>query len=129
MAVSLVRNPDDDTYTALLRTVDYNERKEVPSSEVKVGFFRSIFGLGPTPASYIRAVSPTLPASRFKRVNQPEVPQEFLSFEEKQTIKGFKFGVLYCGAGQVREDELFANGEFVCGVPSPFGSHRICYYL
>lgn len=108
MALSIVRNEDGD-YTALLRTCDYNQRIDVSATNVKTPFLRNLFRMGPSTANYVKAVSPTLPTSRFKKVNKPDLPPDLLAFEEKQTIKGFKFGLLYCAPNQVREDELFAN--------------------
>ena len=110
MALSIVRNDDGD-YTALLRTCDYNQRIDVSSTTVKTPFLRNLFRMGPSTANYVKAISSTLPASRFKKVNKPDLPPDLLAFEEKQTIKGFKFGLLYCAPNQVREDELFANGR------------------
>jgi len=107
MILSL-RKKDDGSYIGLLRTIEENRRVELPPGSVRAPFFRNLFGLGPSVSNYIKAVSPTLPG--FKKVTKPELPGELLEFEEKQTIKGFKFGVMYCAPNQVREDEIFANG-------------------
>lgn len=48
----------------------------------------------------------SLNSSAFSRV-----ARELLGIEDKQQIKGYKFGVLYCKAGQEKEDEMFGNGE------------------
>lgn len=92
-----------------MRTADKNTKINFNATNLKVPFFRRLFGLGPSSSSYIKAVSNTLPRT-LKLVNDPQVPQGLLDFEEKQAIKGFKFGVLYCGPGQVKEDEMFTNG-------------------
>jgi len=106
--LSIKRN-QDNTYICLLRTADQNQKIEFNSSDIKVSFFRNLFGFGPSNSNYIKAASPTLPARRLKRVNRQDLSAALLDFEQKQTIKGFKFGVLYCAPGQVREDELFTN--------------------
>ena len=111
MALSIVRN-EDRSYTALLRMCDRNERLEIPEDRVRASFLRNLLGMGPSNSNYIRAVRATLPAAEFRRVTKPELPASLLEFEEKQTIKGFKFGLLYCAPDQVREDEMFANGGF-----------------
>lgn len=33
-----------------------------------------------------------------------------MNLEEKQTVKGLKFGIVYVKEGQTKEDELFSNG-------------------
>lgn len=108
MIVSFVR--DGDSYTCLFRDAHGNRRITVPSSDISVPFFRRLFGLGAPVSSYIKAVAPNLQGRRFKKISNPDLPTALLDFEEKQTIKGFKFGVIYCAPGQVREDELFTNG-------------------
>ena len=108
IALSIVRK-DDGNYEALLRTADKNTKVQFSAADLKVPFFRRLFGLGPSSSSYIKAVSNTLPR-QLKMVNDPQVPQGLLDFEDKQAIKGFKFGILYCGPGQVKEDEMFTNG-------------------
>ncbi|EGC33320.1 hypothetical protein DICPUDRAFT_98586 [Dictyostelium purpureum] len=41
--------------------------------------------------------------------NQNDLQKELLSFEERQTTSGFKFGLVYCRHGQVTDDEIFSN--------------------
>ncbi len=48
--------------------------------------------------------------------NSP-LEQALYNFEERQLIPGFKFGALYCGAGQSTEEQMFAN---VLGSPAWF---------
>jgi len=108
MILSVVRN-DDGTFTALHRDPNGNRRVTFPETDVKVSFLRSLFRLGPTPSNYVKCVSQTLPANRFKKNSNPQLSASLLEFEEKQTIKGFKFGLIYRAPGQVREDELFTN--------------------
>ncbi|KAK5574705.1 hypothetical protein RB653_009958 [Dictyostelium firmibasis] len=43
--------------------------------------------------------------------NQSELQKELLSFEERQTTSGFKFGMVYCRHGQVTDDEIFSNKQ------------------
>jgi hypothetical protein len=40
----------------------------------------------------------------------PDLVANLIAFEEKQLQRNFKFGVLYCKAGQKTEDEMYANG-------------------
>jgi len=38
------------------------------------------------------------------------IARELFQIEEKQKIKGLKFGILYCKQGQEKEEEMFGNG-------------------
>jgi len=109
VAVSMVLEGDE--YSVLYRTPDQNIRFKVPADSVRVPFIRRLFRLGPSVANYTRALSQVhqpVP-NTLKRVNSPNFAQSLLEFEEKQTIKGFKFGILYCAEGQVKEDDMFTN--------------------
>jgi len=44
-----------------------------------------------------------------KEINDPRLPQAILNLEDKQTVRGLKFGILYVKDGQTKEDEIFAN--------------------
>ena len=125
MALSLCEK-EDGNYTGLLRAVDGNRRLEVKAEDIRVSFFRNLFRLGPSVASYVKAASPTLPGNSFKKVDKPDLPNFLLEFEEKQTIKGFKFGLMYCAPGQVREDEIFTNGLLLLLIVSDNVGNTYC---
>jgi len=68
--------------------------------------------LVPTGASVVKllqAVKPNLGCVRFLKVKDDDLNAELEKFERHNVIKTYKFGVLYCGPGQTREDEMFAN--------------------
>eukprot|EP01104_Vermistella_antarctica_P006472 TRINITY_DN1717_c0_g1_i1.p1 TRINITY_DN1717_c0_g1~~TRINITY_DN1717_c0_g1_i1.p1 ORF type:complete len:376 (+),score=90.65 TRINITY_DN1717_c0_g1_i1:187-1314(+) len=109
IGVSALREGDE--YIAVIRTKDGTRRVTIPASKVKVGFFRKLFGKGPAGSDICKALDPALPGSRVKVVKNPKVREALLRMEEKQNIKGFKFGLLYSAEGQTKEDEMFANVE------------------
>lgn len=108
-AVSVVHNKDTAEYTALVRTREGNSRMSVPVSQVKIPFFRKLFGSGPPASVLLRSIDAKIPYRRVRTVKDPRLPGILLNLEEKQTIKGFKFGILYAKEGQTKEDEMFAN--------------------
>jgi len=48
---------------------------------------------------------------KFRKVKSPEFPKELASMENKLVHKTYKFGVLYCKDGQVKESDMFRNVE------------------
>lgn len=110
MSVSITRDEPTDTYKAIIRTPATNTRITVPSSNVKPSWWRKLFRAGPSSTDILRGISADLPSS-LKLVSDPNLPQAIISLEEKQTIKGFKFGILYASEGQTKEDEMFSNVE------------------
>jgi len=107
LAISLVR--DGEQYRALVRSREGNRRLTALHGEVRTTLLRRVFGMGPTGTDVLRTMDPQLPVNRLKSVNDPRLNTALLNLEEKQTIKGFKFGVLYASEGQTKEDEMFAN--------------------
>jgi RAP1 GTPase activating protein 1 len=107
LAISMVRKGDQ--YRALVRSREGNTRLSVMHGEVRTTFMRRVFGMGPTGADVLRSMDPRLPTNRLKSVTDPRLNTALLNLEEKQTIKGFKFGILYACEGQSKEDEMFAN--------------------
>ncbi|KAL6078755.1 putative Rap/Ran GTPase-activating protein [Balamuthia mandrillaris] len=108
-ALSVIFDEEEKEYVGMSRTCRGTQRIRVPSSKVKVAWWRKLFHLGPSTADVVRAVDSTLPASRMKLCSNPNVTDRLLEIEEKQSIKGFKFGILYAQEGQTKEEEMFAN--------------------
>jgi RAP1 GTPase activating protein 1 len=81
---------------------------------VKFSALRRLFGIGPSSSDVLRAVlndaKVNATVSKLHEINDPRLPQALLNLEDKQTVRGFKFGVMYVKEGQNKEDELFANG-------------------
>ena len=51
--------------------------------------------------------------------------QDFLTLEEQEGAVNFKFGVLFCKAGQTSDDEMFSNSKhgkipFMCDCSNNF---------
>jgi len=111
ICISVVIDTTAKEYKALIRTRDGTIRAHVPQSGIKPAFFRKIFGLGPAPVDILKALDSKLPIKQLKLVKEPSVADRVFSMEEKQLIKGFKFGVLYAAPSQTKEDEMFANSE------------------
>jgi len=106
-SVSIVRDDSNDTYKTLIRVPGGNERRITPGSSVKPSWWRKLFRASPSPQDILHGVAPDLPPLR--QIVDPRLPQTLLTLEEKQNIKGFKFGILYAQEGQTKEDEMFSN--------------------
>lgn len=107
ISVSTVRDDAADHYKTVIRTAHGNQRITTPKSAVKPSWWRKLVGAGPSGQDVVRAVAPALPP--LKQIVDPTLPNAILLLEEKQTIKGFKFGILYAAEGQTKEDEMFSN--------------------
>eukprot|EP01111_Echinosteliopsis_oligospora_P001485 TRINITY_DN12239_c0_g1_i1.p1 TRINITY_DN12239_c0_g1~~TRINITY_DN12239_c0_g1_i1.p1 ORF type:complete len:423 (-),score=78.42 TRINITY_DN12239_c0_g1_i1:184-1311(-) len=94
-------------YTAVVRTMAGNTRINVPLNAVKPSWWRKLFRTGPSGADIVKSIAPNLPP--LKQIEDDRLPAAILNLEEKQTIRGFKFGVLYAAENQTKEDEMFAN--------------------
>ena len=107
LAVSIVR--DGGTFKALVRTNLGCDRLSIPTSKVKNNFFRKIFGLAPTLQNIVDAMGYILPVNQVKLCKDVNLPNELLSMEERQVIRSYKFGVIYCAPGQTTEAQALMN--------------------
>jgi len=108
LAVSIVKEETSNTYKSITRSPSHNTRTSMPLSSVKPSWWRKLFRVNPSAQDILRSVCPTLPPT-LKYAPDPRLPPALLALEEKQTIKGFKFGILYAQEGQTKEDEMFSN--------------------
>lgn len=108
MAVSIIRT--GEFYTALVRTVDGNDRREVPCNDVQPSVVERLFHSRRNPKAILRTVCPELhDPGELEAVDDPRVPELLLTLHERQRVTGFKFGLLYAARGQTRESEFFCN--------------------
>merc|ERR1711916_2300 len=110
ICVSVIKSSDTE-YIALIRTTEGNKRVSVGADKIKVSFFRKLFKQGPANGAIIKALDPSLPANRLRLVKDPALIERLEYIEDKQAIRGFKFGILYAQPGQTKEDEMFATQE------------------
>jgi RAP1 GTPase activating protein 1 len=96
-----------DSYKSVIRTPGGNVRLNTPKGNIKPSWWRKLVGAGPSAQDVLRSIGPNLPP--LKQIVSPGLPNAILSLEEKQTIRGFKFGILYAAEGQTKEDEMFSN--------------------
>ncbi|EFA86568.1 RapGAP/RanGAP domain-containing protein [Heterostelium album PN500] len=108
VCISIVLDKDGKNYSSLLRTSAGNQRLSVPADNVKASWWRRLFKAGPSPYDMLRSIAPQH-YNGMKLIVDPALPPALMNLEEKQTIKGFKFGILYGQEGQTKEDEMFAN--------------------
>jgi len=69
------------------------------------------------PKQLLKALKETYPeysGITFKHVKNEDINEEFLNLELRLSVKGYKYGVLYCKAGQTDEEAMFSNND-----PSP----------
>ncbi|EFA75957.1 hypothetical protein PPL_10533 [Heterostelium album PN500] len=57
----------------------------------------------------VQSVAPDLPTKSIKMIKSQDIQKDLKNFEERQRVKSFKFGVLYCAANQSVEEEMFSN--------------------
>ncbi|KYQ89078.1 RapGAP/RanGAP domain-containing protein [Tieghemostelium lacteum] len=107
IGISIVQEKSGKNFLALIRTSTGNQRIKIPVENIKASWWRRLFRTGPSPFDVLKSVAPNY--SGLKLVTEPRLPQALLNLEEKQTIKGFKFGILYAQEGQNKEDEMFSN--------------------
>jgi RAP1 GTPase activating protein 1 len=81
----------------------------VQANGVPTAFLRKLIGMGPSPRDIVLAVTPDMPVDSLRQVKDSNVPNELLAMEERQVIRSYKFGLLYCAAGQSGEEEIFSN--------------------
>ena len=56
----------------------------VPVSQVKIPFFRKLFGSGPPASVLLRSIDAKIPYRRVRTVKDPRLPGILLNLEEKQ---------------------------------------------
>ncbi|ELR16049.1 RapGAP/RanGAP domain containing protein [Acanthamoeba castellanii str. Neff] len=106
--VSLIHSAAKGRYRALVRTPQGNRRMTVKDDDVKPAWWRKLFRMGPSLNEVVKTLDPALPAN-LRHIKADDLPAKILTIEEKQMIRGFKFGILYAKEGQTKEDEMFAN--------------------
>ncbi|EGC36130.1 hypothetical protein DICPUDRAFT_54771 [Dictyostelium purpureum] len=106
IGISIVTDKEGKNYLALVRTQAGNQRVKIPIENIKASWWRRIFRTGPSPYDILKSIGNY---NGLKLITDNGVSQAFMNLEEKQTIKGFKFGILYAQEGQNKEDEMFSN--------------------
>jgi len=109
IAISVVK--DEKKWKAIIRTMNGNTRAAASFEQVQITWWRKLLAIGPGYSDILKAIDPSLPVHRLKAISDPRLPQALLNLEEKQTIKGFKFGLMYCQENQYKEEDMFANVE------------------
>jgi len=71
----------------------------------------------PSPKDLVRVIDPRLSEAdlgllEMAREKREAFAKDMLQTEDRQKMKGYKFGVLYCKEGQTKEEEMFGNGNF-----------------
>ena len=62
----------------------------------------------------LKHTNPTLVPceKKFKLLEEEEVEKSLIKYEMEQTIKRFKFGIMFVRKGQSTEEEMFNNGMY-----------------
>jgi len=98
----------EKVYKVLLRTKDGDDFVFFPVSAVRMSVIR------PRPhfKDIIRVIDPRLCESDlnlYELKDREAFTKDLVHIDERQQIKGYKFGVLYCKEGQTTEEEMFGN--------------------
>lgn len=103
-----VKDKDKSTATAfrvIIRTKKGDEKK---CAVVKTsGLFSN--KKKPPIKDIIQSVYPTLAGKKLSSIKVTSICAELKKFEDRQLIRNYKFGVLYCAAGQTDEEQMFSN--------------------
>lgn len=81
----------------------------VPTADVTTNFVRKLLRLGPSSKDIVLSVKSDIPVDYLTLCKNANLPGELLAMEERQVIRSYKFGVLYCADGQDTEEEIFQN--------------------
>jgi len=113
ISISIVKDEKNQVFQSIIRLKTGYHRVSTSVEAVKCSAIRKLLGMGPSAFDILRAImlasGLVLNISRLREVQDPRLPQALLGVEEKQVVKGFKFGVLYAQEGQTNEDEFFSN--------------------
>jgi len=76
-------------------------------------------GSSPSIVQVMSAVCPSLTKGikELKVSTNSSLPKQLLKIEEIQTVRSFKFGILYVKEGQTLEEDMFGNSEFPPSLP------------
>jgi hypothetical protein len=88
-----------DTARALIRMKRGEDRVLIPASQKPKELLKTI-----------KSGYPEFERLKLNHIKDPEFPNELLSMEKKLMFKTYKWGVLYCKAGQTDEVDMFQNG-------------------
>ena len=103
--VSAVKYDDQSEsamYKVLVRTKKGVQRKLVDLPKKK-----------PSPKEVLQAIDPEFAetAISIRQIKDSKLQKELENYEERQLVKSYKFGVLYCAPGQTHENDMFANSK------------------
>jgi hypothetical protein len=56
-------------------------------------------------------VDGSLNSKHIRLIKDPNLINELQNYETRQLVKSYKFGVLYCAAGQTAEEDMFSNSN------------------
>jgi hypothetical protein len=99
-AIKYDEQPESAMYKVLVRTKRGVQRKLIELPKRK-----------PTPKEIIQEVDNELSeeAITIRHIKESKLHRELENYEERQLVKSYKFGVLYCAPEQTHENDMFAN--------------------
>eukprot|EP01137_Pigoraptor_chileana_P005759 Opistho-2@49254 len=115
VAVSLKRESDpraaDDEdkgrYRGIIRTLEGGDiRMTLPESSVHI---RSKLRLKATAKDIIVSMAPSVHISKLQLVTDPKIHEMLMKLDEQLLVRQYKFGVMYCAAGQSSEEDMYNN--------------------
>jgi len=102
--ITQINGNDEKKIVAIVRTKKGDEKR---TAKIKAsGIFKPKKLSG---KDILQNISPSLSTSKLKHIKDPELCNSLKTFEERQLIRSYKFGVLYCKAGQTDEEQMFSN--------------------
>jgi len=90
----LLRTKKEDIIECIVENTKKSKAKKKPSID-----------------AVLKVINPDIGRQNIRRVKESRITQDLLQFEERQIMKQFKIGVLYCREGQSDEREMFSNEQ------------------
>eukprot|EP01102_Stenamoeba_stenopodia_P020515 TRINITY_DN8023_c0_g1_i3.p1 TRINITY_DN8023_c0_g1~~TRINITY_DN8023_c0_g1_i3.p1 ORF type:complete len:968 (+),score=239.81 TRINITY_DN8023_c0_g1_i3:2187-5090(+) len=100
---------------ALIRTKEKDDRLMMPAPRKSGSTFGEKMKMGRKVDLHLKALletKPNLASLNLRRVDEPELTKELVTFEKQMVDRAYKIGILYCKDGQVQDENgIFSNTE------------------
>eukprot|EP00158_Paraphelidium_tribonemae_P005671 Partr_v1_DN27456_c0_g1_i2_m71606 putative GTPase activating protein len=95
-------------YRGILRVADGFQYVVKSDVDLNIGQKNKILSKVTT-KDVVFALFPDLETTKLKEIDEPKLSTDLLTIEEKTVETHFKFGVVYCKAGQTKEQDMLGN--------------------
>lgn len=96
--VSVAR--ESNGWRVIARSEESVERKLFSNKDLSNGYNKR---------ALLNCVDPRIAVDSIKEIGSSKLHKELLKFEEQSHVRQYKIGVLFCRAGQTKENDMFSN--------------------